>query len=121
MFFLPNFNSLSSYPYYNSSIYPPQQKSAYPLIFFCLENAHFFLPLDYPTQKRKKATRPHYQNDYSLILPVTVPYLLLNWGLSFLQPDKAYRTCVRLCFPQTYPCCINHHSGLIFSEISSAG
>ena len=49
------------------------------------------------------------------------PYLLLNWGLSFLQPDKAYRTCVRLCFPQTYPCCINHHSGLIFSEISSAG
>jgi hypothetical protein len=28
--------------------------------------------------KRKKVTRPHHQNGYSSILPVIVPYLLLN-------------------------------------------
>ncbi|MCB7520119.1 hypothetical protein LIY59_26575, partial [Escherichia coli] len=38
--------------------------------------------------KRKKITRPHHQNGYSLILLVTVPYLLLNLGLSFSRLDK---------------------------------
>lgn len=71
--------------------------------------------------KRKKATRPRCQNGCPLRLPATAPYLLLSWDLSSLQPDKVYRTCVRLCFPRTYPCCINHHNGLILSEISSAG
>ncbi len=69
---------------------------------------------------KEKAIRPRYQNGCPLILPVTAPYPLLSLGLSSLQPDKTYHTCVRLCFPQTYPCCINHHSVLILSEISSA-
>ena len=59
--------------------------------------------------KRKKITRPHHQNGYSLILLVTVPYLLLNLDLSFSQLDKVSYTYVPLCFRQTYPCCINHH------------
>lgn len=34
--------------------------------------------------KRKKVIRPHHQNGYFSILPVIIPYLLLNWGLSFV-------------------------------------
>ena len=108
-----------------------------------------FFPLDYPQQKRKspvkslatiggalhsllgflfsvsstkrkKVIRPHHQNDYFSILPVIMPYLLLNWDLSFLRLDKVSYIYVLLCFPQTYPCCINHHSGLTVFGISNA-
>lgn len=62
--------------------------------------------------KRKKVIRPHHQNGYFSILPAIIPYLLLNWGLSFLRLDKVSYIYAPLCFPRTYPCCINHHSGL---------
>ena len=71
--------------------------------------------------KRKKAIRPHHQHGYFSILPVIIPYLLLNWGLSFLRLDMVSYIYAPLCFPRTYPCCINHHSGLTVFEISNAG
>ena len=113
-----------------------------------IETSHFsFFPLEYPQQKRKspvkslggalhsllgflfsvssckrkKITRPHHQNGYSLILPVTVPYPLLSSDLSFSRLDKVSYIYVPLCFPQTYPYCINHHSGLVIFETSNAG
>ena len=73
------------------------------------------------SRKRKKITRPHHQNGYSLILPVTVPYPLLSSDLSFSRLDKVSYIYVPLCFPQTYPYCINHHSGLVIFETSNAG
>ena len=66
--------------------------------------------------KRKKVIRPHHQNGYFSILPVIMPYLLLNLGLSFLRLDKVSYIYVPLCFLQTYPCCINHHSGLVVNN-----
>ena len=71
------------------------------------------------SRKRKKITRPHHQNGYSSILPVTVTYLLLNLGLSFSELGKVSYTYDPLCFLQTYPCYINHHSGLTVFEISN--
>ena len=73
------------------------------------------------SHKRKKITRPHHQNGYSLIPPVTVPYLLLSLGLSVSRIGKVSYTYVPLCFPQTYPCCINCHSVLTVFETSNAG
>ena len=102
----------------------------------------FFLPLDYPLQKRKSLvkslaiiggalhsllgflfavsstkrkniTRPHHQNAYFSKLPAIIPYLLLNWGLSFLPLDKMSYIYVSLCFSQTYPCCISNSNGVI--------
>ena len=104
--------------------YPPQKrkspvKSLPPLVVLC--TLYWAFCLLYLPCKRKKITRPHHQNGYSLILPVTVPYPLLSSGLSFSRLDKVSYTCVPLCFPRTYPCCINHHSGLTVFEISNAG
>ena len=42
--------------------------------------------------QEEKIIRPHHQNGYSLILPVTIPYPLLSWGLSFSQLDKVSYT-----------------------------
>ena len=59
-----------------------------------------------------------YRTPYQVVI---IPYLLLNWGLSFLRLDMVSYIYAPLCFPRTYPCCINHHSGLTVFEISNAG
>ena len=89
-----------------------------PLVVLCTLDRAFVCCI---FSQEEKVTRPHHQNCYSLILLVTVPYLLLSSGLSFSRLDKVSYTYVPLCFPQTYPYCINHHSGLIIFETSNAG
>ncbi|EQJ60691.1 hypothetical protein QSK_0803, partial [Clostridioides difficile P29] len=136
--------SSSYYSLYSPNLY---RDNFIDIIRFTTNQILSFLPLDYPPQKRKspvkslatiggalhsllgflfavsstkrkKVIRPHHQNGYFSILPVIIPYLLLNWGLSFLRLDKVSYIYVPLCFPRTYPCCINHHSGLTVFETS---
>ena len=83
--------------------YPQQKrkspvKSLPPLVVLC--TLYWAFCLLYLSCKRKKITRPHHQNGYSLILPVTVPYPLLSSGLSFSRLDKVSYTCVPQCFPK---------------------
>ena len=139
--------SSSYYSLYSPNLY---RDNFIDIIRFTTNQILSFLPLDYPPQKRKSLSRALpplvvlctlywafcllylLQRGKKLfvliikmvifsILPVIIPYLLLNWGLSFLRLDKVSYIYVPLCFPRTYPCCINHHSGLTVFETSNAG
>ena len=44
-----------------------------------------------------------------------------EFGFIISRLDKVSYIYVPLCFPQTYPYCINHHSGLAIFETSNAG
>ena len=91
-----------TYPYFLLSAINRKEKALSRACHFFRSGAYTLdraFCLLYLFRERKKVMRPHYQSGCSLILPVTVPYPLLSWDLSSLQLYKAYRTCVRLCFP----------------------
>nr|DAH87694.1 MAG TPA: hypothetical protein [Caudoviricetes sp.] len=74
--------------------------------------------------RKEKTTCLHHQNQnclLSMVILISVPYLLLSLGLSFLPNKMEFYICVLLYFLRTYPCCINHHIALILFGTSYVG
>lgn len=89
------FNSMCIYFYFILLIIQHSKeksfvKSLSPLVVLC--TLYWAFCLLYIPRNMKKITRSHHQNGYFLMLPVIIPYPLLNLGISFSLLDKVFYT-----------------------------